>query len=133
MNQKELFLGIDLGTSGLRIAIINYSGETIFTSSINYPNGLKFFDDWVKSFEILIKDLSNDLKNQLVACSIDGTSGTLLACDKQGNALGEAIPYYSDCSEEQLELKKILGHHEHQELRSASSPQESKARMAPRG
>ena len=116
MNQKELFLGIDLGTSGMRIAIIRYSGEPIFTSSINYPNSLKVFDDWIESFKILIKDLSTDLKTKLVACSIDGTSGTLLACDKKGNALGEAVPYYSDCSNEQVQLKRILGYHEYQEL-----------------
>jgi len=43
----SLVLGIDLGTSGVRIAVINTQKQILFTSSMQYPKGLEEWEDWV--------------------------------------------------------------------------------------
>ena len=41
MINNSLVLGIDLGTSGVRIAIINAKKKILFTSSTKYSKGLE--------------------------------------------------------------------------------------------
>ena len=86
-------MGIDLGTSGVRIAVINEDKELIHTSEMSYPRGLSFSEDWEKCTTVLIQKLPNSLKKCLKACAIDGTSGTLLACNKTGLPCAS---YYTD-------------------------------------
>ncbi len=94
MINEQYFLGIDLGTSGVRIAIIDQRKNLIYSSSIEYNIGIEYSDDWKNACKSLLSKIPSKLKRNLIACSIDGTSGTLLACDLQGQALGKAIPYY---------------------------------------
>ena len=94
MVNNQLFMGIDLGTSGARIAIINIKNELIYSQSVNYSKGLENINDWTNSVSLLIKDIPKNLSKNLIACSIDGTSGTLIACNYEGKAIGEAIPYF---------------------------------------
>ena len=100
MSFQSLALGIDLGNSGVRIAIINSKLDLIYTQSINYSKGLEEWQDWKSSCEVLIKSIPINLKENLAACSVDGTSGTLIACDQKGNPIQEAIPYYINYSED---------------------------------
>ncbi len=86
-------MGIDLGTSGVRVVLINTKIELIYSASINYPNGLEKWEDWKTCCETLILEIPQKLKSRIKSCSIDGTSGTLIACDKNGNPYGQAITY----------------------------------------
>ncbi len=101
-------LGIDLGTSGVRVAIADRYGVLIHTASMPYAKGIESSKDWKECCKRLIKDLPSSLRNSLVACAVDGTSGTLLACDKSGEPLGEALPYFINCLEQKSSLKKLL-------------------------
>ena len=96
MYKESLVLGIDLGTSGVRIAIINNNLDLIYTESLNYLHGLKECQDWEICCRDLITSIPISLKRNIKACSIDGTSGTLIACDLAGKPLGKAIPYYEN-------------------------------------
>ena len=100
MHHEELALGIDLGTSGVRIAIINKELDLIYNESINYETGLEESKEWESCCKELIKSIPIKVKKHLKACSIDGTSGTLVACNRNGEPISEAIPYYSDYSKE---------------------------------
>ncbi len=108
MNEKTLVLGIDLGTSGVRIAIINFRNQLIHKSSTKYLDGLDKPKDWIESCKLLIKQIPSDLKKNLQACSIDGTSGTLLACNNKGYPLGNALIYSHSCPELKESIQKIL-------------------------
>ena len=44
----------------------------------------------------------------MVSCSVAGTSGTLLACKKNGESIGKALPYYLSCSEYSYEIEKLF-------------------------
>ena len=110
----SLVLGIDLGTTGLRIAIIDSEREILYTSAKSYATGLEIWEDWVFCCETLIQEIPKDLKKKLVSCSIAGTSGTLLACKKNGEPMGKALPYFSSCTEylnevDNLFLKECAG------------------------
>ena len=108
MLNNSLVLGIDLGTSGVRIAIINTKKKIVFTSSKTYSQGLEIAEDWVNSLKKLIREIPQCLKQELVSCSIAGTSGTLLACKRNGEPIGKALPYFLSCSEFSHEIEKLF-------------------------
>ena len=105
---NPLVLGIDLGTTGLRIAIINTKKEILYTSARQYSTGLEIWEDWIYCFKKLIEEVPKDLKARLISCSVAGTSGTLLACKNNGDALGKALPYFLSCSEYSTEIDDLF-------------------------
>jgi xylulokinase len=108
MLNNSLVLGIDLGTSGVRIAIINANKKILFTSSKIYSKGLEISEDWINSLKTLIQEIPKGLKEKLVSCSVDGTSGTLLACKRDGEPLGKALPYFLSFSEYKYEIENLF-------------------------
>ena len=105
---SSLVLGIDLGSTGLRIAIINKNKQILHTSSMQYSTGLERWEDWIDCLKKLIQEAPKDLKEKLVSCSIAGTSGTLLACKNNGVPLGNALPYYLSYSEYKDEIENLF-------------------------
>ena len=97
MSQDPLVLGIDLGTSGVRIAVIDSNCALLQTESAPYQIGLVNPFDWRDRCCALIGRLKPDYRHRLKAIAADGTSGTLLACDQQGLPLAEALPYSLAC------------------------------------
>ena len=105
---NSLVLGIDLGTSGLRIAIINNKKEILYTSARQYPTGLEIWKDWIYCLKNVLKEVPKDLKEKLVSCSIAGTSGTLLACNSIGEPMGKALPYFLSFPEYSNEINNLF-------------------------
>ena len=93
MGTKKFVLGIDLGTSGVRIAILNNNYSLEYFSSNKYQEGLEHCEDWKRCCINLVSKIPFNIKNNLIACSIDGTSGTLMGSDYKGNSIGNALPY----------------------------------------
>ena len=108
MFNNSLVLGIDLGTSGLRIAIINIDKKILYTSSKQYSRGLEEWEDWIECCLDLIRNIPQNLKTELVSCAIAGTSGTLLACKKNGMPIGKALPYFLSYPEYSKEISKLF-------------------------
>ena len=101
MNLPDLFLGIDIGTSGCRAIAIDRSGTIHGKAFVSFPmperNGNEIEQDaliWWNSVKKLLAQLATkiDLK-QVVALSIDGTSGTIIACDDHGAPLHPGLMY----------------------------------------
>ena len=57
----SLVLGIDLGTSGVRIAIINKKKQILFTSSMQYPRGLEEWEDWIMCCRKLLIEIPKEI------------------------------------------------------------------------
>ncbi len=108
MLNNSLVLGIDLGTSGLRIAIINSKKKLLYTSSKNYPRGLETSEDWINCLKDLIQEVPQIIKEKIVSCSVAGTSGTLLACDYNGKPKGKALPYFLSLKEYSSEIDQLF-------------------------
>ncbi len=100
-----LFLGIDIGTSGVRGCVIDAQGEELASHRIELEapriQGACIEQDaliWKQAIDNIIKTLTNKVnadyrEKSIAALAIDGTSGTVLACDEQGTPLSFALMY----------------------------------------
>ena len=104
----SLALGIDLGTSGVRIAVITETGELVYTEATLYKRGLSDPADWLQSCSTLIRAIPDSLRLRIKALAVDGTSGTLLACHDDGTPLGDALPYNLAYPERDQELQALV-------------------------
>ena len=104
----SLALGIDLGTGGVRVAVINQHRDLLYSDSTDYDRNLEYPDDWRNSCIQLIQAIPQELRAELGALAVDGTSGTLLACDKHGKPLGKALPYNLACPEQLAQVRELV-------------------------
>ncbi len=104
---SEFFGGLDFGSSGARISIVDIKKKLIFANSISYSFGFKNPNSWSDCCEKLLDNLPSDIKSNIVKLAISGTSGTLLACNLRGEPLGEAIPYDQPCNEKKRYLESL--------------------------
>ena len=103
----EYYGGLDFGTSGARISIINCKKELEYSNSVTYKFGFKNPNSWCNSCKQLLNELPLGIKNNIARLAISGTSGTLTACDLEGIPIGKAIPYDQACNENKLLIKSI--------------------------
>jgi len=97
---SPLFLGIDVGTSGLRLALIDATGNLVATVRESLPpfrrDGPRTEQDphdWWQALLSTFRRLEPDLRRRIAAIAIDGTSGTVLLTDAQGRPLHPALMY----------------------------------------
>ena len=105
--------GLDFGTSGARISIVNIHKKLVYSNSVPYLYSFKNPNSWINCCEKLIDDLPIEVKINLDKLAISGTSGTLTALNLKGEPLGEAIPYNEVCNEHKLLLKTLTLEEEH--------------------
>ena len=103
------FGGLDFGTSGARISIVNNKSQIEYENSINYIYEFRNPLGWLLACEGLLNNIPIKIKEKLSKLSISGTSGTLLACSLNGDNLGNAIPYDESCIIEKKRLNTIAG------------------------
>ena len=113
-SREPLGLGIDLGTSGLRLALIDPAGTLLAERSANYPRCFEDPQGWREGVVALCAELPQELRDRVVAVAVDGTSGTVLACAANGDPWGQALPYFLACSEQASAAAVLAG--------SASAP-----------
>lgn len=108
-----LGLGIDLGSSGLRIAVVAPGGPRLVEEASPYPCSLDHPWGWVSGVEALCTRLPEELRCRVGAIAIDGTSGTLLLCRPNGEPgpgrLGQALPYHQACREQAAAAAALAG------------------------
>jgi sugar (pentulose or hexulose) kinase len=99
-----LALGVDLGSSGLRIALIGPDGEQLIEEASPYPSSLEEPLGWAEGLTSLCGLLPAAARKQVGALAVDGTSGTLLLCRPDGQpgpgCLSKALPYHFACREQ---------------------------------
>ena len=105
--KDEFFGGLDFGTSGTRISIVNSKKDLVYSNSVTYLYGFKNPNSWINSCEKLLKSIPHNIKKNLNKLAISGTSGTLTACNLSGEPLGYAIPYNQACEGNNSLLKSI--------------------------
>lgn len=119
-----LFMGIDIGTQGVRGVIVDEMGKAVAGSSENFKklNCAKhsgWYEQepivWWEAVDSVLKCSIEQLKKigrsgqDIRAISIDGTSGTILPVDEEGNPLYQAMMYNDMRSESQAEKAKKAG------------------------
>jgi len=110
---SQLYLGLDMGTSGARGVVIDATG----TSVGNAQSALHQHGDnhrapaiWWAAVESVLHQLGQQLDMSAVtALSVDATSGTVLAMDADEKPTGDAL-MYNDAVSDQSILEAIAAH-----------------------
>ena len=91
----NLYLGIDFGTSGARGILIDE--DEVILAEVNRPfkasESQNWAETWRESLFFLINQFPLSLRQQIRAIAINGTSATVLLCDRQGNLLDDPLLY----------------------------------------
>jgi sugar (pentulose or hexulose) kinase len=83
MTNTYYFLGIDFGTSGARAQVIDAEGQSVCEDHRDFGT-LDEYETakiWRDALWDFISALPPEIRAQLTAMAIDGTSGTVIACD----------------------------------------------------
>ncbi len=110
---NSFYGGLDFGTSGARISIINPHKNLVYSNSVPYLYSFKNPNAWINSCENLLDSLPIEIKINLNKLAISGTSGTLIASNLKGEPIGEAIPYNQACNEHKILLDSLTSGEEH--------------------
>ncbi len=107
---KKYFAGIDLGTSGCRLIVIDSDKNIQFSTSKSYTNPDKQSPElWWESVRELLSDLPTTIKQHLESLAIDGTSGTVLLVDDSGKPITDALMYNDlRATAEAEQIKQVL-------------------------
>ena len=84
-------LGIDLGTSGLRVAVLDAAGDLVTQAGVPLPTERATEPAaWLEALEAALARVPLDAVRRV---AVDGTSGTLLAVDAAGAPVGPTAMY----------------------------------------
>ena len=106
----NFYLGIDFGTSGARAVVIDDASiiraeiEQLFDSA---PPEF-WVATWKKTLFNLIEQLPRDLRAEINAIAINGTSSTVMLCDELGNVIDIPLLYNDGRGVEVLETLKAI-------------------------
>lgn len=98
---SNLYLGIDVGTSGVRAIAIDTTKQIRAESNTTLPAPLKDGNSieqdpalWWQALQTVLKDIASQVDAQHIqALCLDGTSGTVLVCDQEGQPLSPGLMY----------------------------------------
>lgn len=112
------FLGIDLGTGGVRCIIVNEEGFVSsevqrslsrLNLSANPGESEQDANDWIHTLENALDELFSKPKNRhILAVAVDSTSGTVLPVDSDATPLGSALLHNDMRSINEAELCKDI-------------------------
>lgn len=89
------FLGIDFGTSGVRAIAIDREGEIVALTRSEYD--IRNCETWRKALFEVITNLPEFVRVHTRKIVIDGTSATVLICDRKGKAIAPPMIYSDAC------------------------------------
>jgi len=89
-----LYLGIDLGTSGARACLIDRDGNELASARGALPDTQQP-EHWKQAAFEVIRQLTSGVDSARIrAIAVDGTSGTVMLCDRNGEPCTPALMYF---------------------------------------
>ncbi|MBT8126964.1 MAG: FGGY-family carbohydrate kinase [Gammaproteobacteria bacterium] len=99
-----IFLGIDLGTSGVRGSAIDLQGNELASMSIPLPQ-IQLAADWQHAACNVIGQLCDQVETDAIqAIAIDGTSSSVMLCDGGGEPCSPVLMYNDQSCTEEAEI-----------------------------
>ena len=115
-DNNKLYLGLDIGTSGVRGVCINEEQRIIGSAQTTIRDSsrgaLRNPLNWKAMLSLIFERLQEQINLQHIASiSVDGQSGTVLLCDTRGDLFDNKSLLYNDSPSEEtvLTLGKKLG------------------------
>ena len=98
----NFYAGIDFGTSGARIAVIDREGHLLTQVSDRFQQSTDWITTWQETLFGLIKQIPEGYRGEMGAIAINGTSATVLLCDGAGQPITHPLLYNDACGVEVL-------------------------------
>lgn len=114
-----MFLGLDFGTSGARVCLIDASDALEFEAAVTFPSN--DWQAWRAALLHLLGAIPPQLCQRIHAIALCGTSATSLLCDKSGTPLLPALLY----NDQRAQAESLLIHG----LPAAETPASSLAKL----
>lgn len=121
----NLYLGVDFGTSGARAIVINHDRQIEY--EIKYPFASDQTTDenlaivWQTVLFDLIKKIPLQIRQNIKSIALDGTSATVLLCDRTGQVISQPILYNDNRGEIYLEKLRAIAPADSPVLSASSS------------
>ncbi len=110
---QALFIGVDIGTTGVRAVCVDTDMHVQTMASIEFNNVTGSRADpasWGTAVATALSELiSNVPIDKIKAIAIDGTSGTMIVTNDQGLPLSQALMYNDTCDDQSI-LSQIEAH-----------------------
>ena len=113
---QSLYLGIDVGTSGVRASCVDGAGAVVaaaeVSQSISDGDVLRQPSMWKRNTILALQKLAQDVPFANIAgLSVDGQSGTMLICEPDGQLFEDSSLLYNDApgAESQRALTEAIG------------------------
>ena len=119
----NFYLGIDFGKSGARAIVID--ADNIIKAEAEYSfasiSGTDLAGSWRNALFSLIGQIPQEIRKEINAIAINGTSSTVLLCDASGNPLAEPILYHDGRGVSVMAQLKAIAPPNHVVLSATSS------------
>ncbi|NEQ78952.1 MAG: FGGY-family carbohydrate kinase [Moorea sp. SIO2I5] len=119
-----VYLGIDFGTSGARAVVIDSVGTIFAETQYPFPVQAITIDTathWQKVLFSLIEQIPQSIKGEINAIAINGTSATVLLCDRIGQPVDAPILYNDPRGVAVMEQLRTIAPPNHVVLSATSS------------
>jgi xylulokinase len=91
----DVYAGVDFGTSGARIAVVDREGCRCFATGHRFSKQVlaNLTTNWQQTLFTLLEQVPGELRSHLTAIAINGTSSTVLLCDAMGQPITDPLLY----------------------------------------
>lgn len=119
----QLALGIDFGTSGVRAIARSRSGQIQAQAELRFAHSdhSNWLAIWKSALSQLVAAIPSDVRQQIQAIAINGTSSTVVLCDRTGQPLTSPLFYNDVCPETVLEQVRQIAPPDHPVISATSS------------
>ena len=107
MTALPLALGIDVGTSGVRAAVVDPQRHLCWEYRQSYPDQ-PAPDCWQQALFALLQAIPGAIATQVGRVAIDGTSGTVILCDSAGEPMTSPLLYNHPCQASLAAVKALV-------------------------
>lgn len=106
--KEPLFAGIDFGTSGCRLSLIDEEKTQHYSEQLRYVSGIQSPQLWWEAISQLLSACPKLLKKRIKAIAVDGTSGSLLLTNQLGEPVSQTLMYNDTRAAGQVsKIKKV--------------------------
>ena len=123
LSKMDFYLGIDFGTSGARGTVIDE--EARVQAEVRYAFEMSEVSDltscWQTALFTLLEQIKRELRGEIRAIAINGTSSTVLVCDRSGKPVDAPMLYNDARGSVVMEQLRSIAPPNHTVLSATSS------------